>query len=362
VAQRPFSRLIRLALAGLLVVPLAVTAAPPDESYLRGYVDALLEREFPGEGLRVRALIDGGVEIDSRACLGPRERRDIERLVRRLGQVQQVRFAPAADCATVPAPGEGAAATIDVNLLPERSLFAPLLADPREAHFLISYQRYRAPRQEFNAASVAFGEYFPIASGTAGRLGTSQIGIQGAVFALFNLDAPSSDLVNADYWIGVPLSARRGPWSIRARFYHQSSHLGDEFLLGNPGINRVNLSYEAVDAHLSYEWERVRVYGGLGYLVHSDPSDLKRAYAQAGAEYVQPGAAGRLDFIAAIDLRASAELDWKISRAIQAGLELRNASTRRTRLMLEAYAGHSPNGQFYRDRLSYYGVGIYFGF
>lgn len=355
---------------GLIALSIAVLAAAspmdawaaPDETYLRGYVDALLERDFPGQGLRVRSMAGGGVEIDGRTCLGPRERRDIERLLRRLTQVQRVVFAPSTDCGHEPPPGERPNTDIDINLLPERSLFAPLLADPREAHFLVSYQRYRAPTQAFNAASVAFGEYFPVASGTVGRFGTSQIGIQGAVFALFNLDASSSDLVNADYWIGVPLSARRGPWSIRARFYHQSSHLGDEFLLGNPGVNRVNLSYEAVDAHLSYDWDRVRVYGGLGYLVHSEPSDLKRAYAQAGAEYVNPGAAGRLDFIAAIDLRSSAELDWRIGRAIQAGLELRNASTRRTRLMLETYSGHSPNGQFYRDRLRYTGIGIYFGF
>ncbi|MEK7839849.1 MAG: DUF1207 domain-containing protein, partial [Pseudomonadota bacterium] len=52
----------------------------------------------------------------------------------------------------------------------------------------------------------------------------------------------------------------------------------------------------------------------------------------------------------------------EVGRAIQAGLELRNASTRRTRLMLETYSGHSPNGQFYRDRLRYTGIGIYFGF
>ncbi len=359
--RRLYPGLIALALTALVFATAAI-AAPPDERYLRGYVEALLERDFPGQGLRVQSMADGGVEINARTCLGPRERRDIERLLLRLGQVQRVRFAASTDCAHELPPGERPNNDIDINLLPERSLFAPLLADPREAHFLVSYQRYRAPSQSFNAASVAFGEHYPFASGTFGRLGTSQVGLQGAVFALFNLDAPSSDLVNADYWIGVPISARRGPWSMRARFFHQSSHLGDEFLLGNPGINRVNLSYEAVDAHLSYDWDRVRVYGGVGYLIHSEPSEIKRAYVQTGAEYVNPGAAGRLDFILAVDLRASAELDWRISRAIQAGLELRNASTRRTRLMLEAYSGFSPNGQFYRDRLSYYGIGIYFGF
>jgi len=107
------------------------------------------------------------------------------------------------------------------------------------------------------------GEYFGLASGFFGEAGISQIGIQAAVFALFNLDAPSSDLVNADYWIGLPLSYRRGPWSYLIRLYHQSSHLGDEFILGNPGINRVNLSYEDLVNNTEEAAKKLLAYCGL---------------------------------------------------------------------------------------------------
>jgi hypothetical protein len=40
----------------------------------------------------------------------------------------------------------------------------------------------------------------------------------------------------------------------RRRVLHQSSHLGDEFLLRNR-TTRINLSYEALDLLLSYETE-----------------------------------------------------------------------------------------------------------
>jgi hypothetical protein len=30
--------------------------------------------------------------------------------------------------------------------------------------------------------------------------------------------------------------------------------------------------------------------------------------------------------------------------------------------MLEHDRGHSPNGQFFRDRIRYTGIGLYFGF
>ncbi|TAL24294.1 MAG: DUF1207 domain-containing protein, partial [Nitrospirae bacterium] len=35
---------------------------------------------------------------------------------------------------------------------------------------------------------------------------------------------------------------------------------------------------------------------------------------------------------------------------------------RRLRFMLEGYKGYAPHGQFYNDRISYYGVGLYLGF
>jgi hypothetical protein len=66
--------------------------------------------------------------------------------------------------------------------------------------------------------------------------------------------------------------------------------------------------------------------------------------------------------VAAADFRASEELDWRRSRSYQAGLEFKTRSPRRVRLMLEHDRGHSPNGQFFRDRIRYTGIGLYFGF
>ncbi|WP_172425903.1 DUF1207 domain-containing protein [Sulfuricaulis limicola] len=344
------------------------SAAGPEE-YLRGYVDSLLDSRFPGLGLRSQVIsTDGTVKLSSHTCLGPSQKRDVLYLLTTTGRVQNVQWDLSTDCDRSDAAGQDKAGAdrepetpIDVYALPEQELFAPLLADPRQPRFSVSYLHYRSPTKEFAAASTAFGEYFGLASGVFGKSGSSQVGIQGGVFALFNLDAPSSDLINADYWIGLPVSYRKGPWSYLLRIYHQSSHLGDEFILGNPGINRVNLSYEDMKFLVSYEWERWRLYGGGGYMLHSEP-DLAPKHLQGGVEYVRPRAAGRLSFIAAADIQASEELDWRRSRSYQAGFELRSRSPRRARLMLEHFRGHSPNGQFYLESLRYTGLGLYFGF
>jgi hypothetical protein len=335
----------------------AVSPAAVADEFLRGYVQGVLDSRFPGMGLSARAPGAKQITIAARICLGASQKRDVERALLQGGRVESVTWDAVADCER-PAP---VTSGIEFEALPERELFAPLIADPRQSRFSMSYQRYDTPRETFNAASVAFGEYFGFASGFLGASGASQLGIQGAVFALFNLDAESGDLINADYWIGLPLSYRKGAWSYVLRLYHQSSHLGDEFILGSPGVNRVNLSYEGLELLVSHEWERVRLYGGGGYLISSEPR-LEPWSAHAGVEYVLPKAAGALDFIAAADLRLAEELDWARSRSYQAGFELRSRSQRRVRVMLEHFRGHSPNGQFYLDKLRYTGLGVTFGF
>jgi hypothetical protein len=87
------------------------------------------------------------------------------------------------------------------------------------------------------------------------------------------------DLINADYIIGFPLSNRNGPWSARARLFHQSSHLGDEFLLQpqKPELKatRINLSFETIELLGALEWEGLQFTAGPSYILHTN-SDLER--------------------------------------------------------------------------------------
>lgn len=137
---------------------------------------------------------------------------------------------------------------------PKDDVFRPLLADPKQPQFFAAFQvvQVKQNNTSLNVGSVGFGENFGLYSRRQGCNGW-QIGILGGVFSQFNLDASSADLLNTDFVIGIPVSWRSGPVSLRARLYHQSSHLGDELLLGNPEIKRVNLSFEEVEALLSLD-------------------------------------------------------------------------------------------------------------
>jgi hypothetical protein len=341
----------------LLLVFLPATYAADPDPYLSGYIQGLVDSRFPDLALTVRSVGPEKVVVSAHTCLGAAQKRDIERVLNQNNLVREVLWDAVADCER-PAPPTGPAR---YKAFPDAELFPALIADPRQPRFSLSFQHYKTPTETFNAGSVALGEYFGFTSGFLGESGLSQFGIQAGVFALFNLQAPSMDLINADYWVAFPLSYRKGPWSYVLRLYHQSSHLGDEFILGNPGVDRVNVSYEGLELLSAYEWDYLRVYGGGGYLFHSS-SDLAPLYVHFGSEYVYPRIFGDSDFIAALDIRSAEEVEWDGSYSYQVGLELHGLTRRRMRLMLEHFRGRSPNGQFYQEKLRYTGIGMYLVF
>ena len=93
--------------------------------------------------------------------------------------------------------------------------------------------------------------------------GAWEIGFQGGIFVVFNLAARSSDLINADHLGGITFTYALDSLAFITRFMHQSSHLGDEFLV-NTEVERINLSFEELsEAPRSVLGEPMTV--GLGY-------------------------------------------------------------------------------------------------
>lgn len=252
-----------------------------------------------------------------------------------------------------------------VEFFPSLPLFKPLIADPKQPRFFASIYRYDSNVDRFTMASVGFGENFGLLRwGDLATESAWQLSLEAGAFSQFNLDAPSDDLLNTDFNIGFPLAFRYGSFSMRFHLYHQSSHLGDELLL-RADPDRINLSFESFETLLSYEFGGWRLYGGGEYLIRREPDDLKRGIAHAGLEYRGLAPVGDLGgLVGGIDVQAMEEHDWSTDISVKLGLQLQrpNPSNRRIRLLLEGFKGHSPYGQFFRDRIAYYGIGLFFGF
>ncbi len=136
----------------------------------------------------------------------------------------------------------------------------------------------------------SFGEYFPIfgfnfikeTEDKAMVLPGIAFFIAGSAHMMLDFYTVSNDVINTDYRVGVG-AAMRFPLihklSARYRFFHESTHLGDEYTLSaalNPDFRRYNVSYEANELYLALDhlasprhWGHFlygRIYGGKRWL------------------------------------------------------------------------------------------------
>lgn len=249
-------------------------------------------------------------------------------------------------------------------VFPIGELFEPLVADPKEPQFFAGFHRVNSSGRlgMFTAAVVSYGEHFGLVRWQTATARQWQLSLVGALFAQFNMSADSKDLINADYTIGISGTHRRGPISYRLRLLHQSTHLGDELLLGESAPERINFSLEAVDLLGSYEWDYFRFYGGAAYLLNVEPDNLDRAAFQVGGEYHNSRRrlfGGR--WTGGLDITTLEGDNWHINAAVKLGLEFGKpgSGNRRMRVMLERYDGKAPFGQFYDVDITSYGLSVY---
>ena len=251
--------------------------------------------------------------------------------------------------------------------VPQGQIFCPLAADPKGQRSFVTYLRgdfatiaNPAPGAKTNIGAVGLADSFSLF-----RIGGADSGLQldlaGAIFSQFNLDEPSFDLINADYLVGFPLTLRRDGFSARLRLYHQSSHLGDEFIL-NRAPERLNLSFESLELILSHEVGPLRVYGGGETFFQREPTDLATHLAHAGAE-IRPAVLGNARLLAAVDVKVVDDEGWHQAWSARVGIEIARIPVeghppRIISVVGEFYDGIAPYGQFYREDIQYFGFGF----
>ena len=369
-SRRPFG-FIGLLLAFFFLLPFVPSsaAAPATEEFVRGYAKALVKVQF---GAEVRAVtLSGGIVSLHGLTLDADGRQKLMAQLKEIDGVEQVVVVPgdgspasagSAAPDEMPSTGEPLPA-----FLPRGQLFQSLLADPRWPHFSAAYQSYQNDRQLDNVGATSFGEIFGIFRFNGPAESVMEIGVEAGVFAIFDLDAESSDLINADYLVGIPLTMKKDRFTGMTAVFHQSSHLGDEFLLRGRTNERVNLSYESVQSLLSYHLPKgLRAYAGGGYIFRADPSDLDRWSTQFGFEFRSPWTLldGALRPVAGADFQHRQESNWDTDLSARAGVQFENPDflDRRMLLLLEYYRGKSPNGQFYDKSIEHFGAGLHFFF
>ena len=200
-----------------------------------------------------------------------------------------------------------------------------------------------------------------------------QFEIEGCLWAIFDPLHDSSPLVNADYYVGFPLTWKCGRWSWKLRGYHISSHIGDEFLLDHPRFVRRNPSAQYIDLFVAYElMQETRIFFGYGRIFGADESfPMKANYFGWGAECYLPYlrwngwrhcVEGR-PFLA-LFMRNLQEDGYQQDLTFALGYEFHKLTglEGKLRAFLEWHQGHSLEGQFSRLKTDYFSIRLSYGY
>lgn len=362
------------------------------DDYLKGYISALMEFELRRPNIAVQVQ-DGHVTLNG--LDDDYSQRMAAMKLQTIQGVRVVSFGVSAVAKSVHIAGTAAqsrpeetasqAVTSDDQATQDswtkRLLFKPAIADPRSPRFAAASHNYLGNSRLKNVGAVSFGETLTLADMLKNekrkprniRKSAFDLNFQGAVFSIFDLDGASKDLVNSDFWAAIALSWRKrtdmGDFSAMTRLYHQSSHLGDEYILFNSVTeqDRLNLSYEGLD--LTAAWEPgldygLRFYGGGGYLLRREPSSLDPWSVKVGLEVEWPEAWKGMYPVAAVHIQTFEDTGFEPDLSLVGGVQFNDPATedRQIRLVLSYFNGYSPNGQFYDDQLEYVGLGLQYQF
>lgn len=273
----------------------------------------------------------------------------------------QLTAAPAP--APAPAPAEENAEATgkrEVVLFSDKGrVFAPLLADPREAQFRLGFL-------DNNDSDIlwdfVFGADVALARTREADGADTSLTVRGLMAPRFEFGTDSFNLLNTDFVGGLAYGRALGDNAWEVFVYHQSSHLGDEEV-ETGARERIDYSHESVRFLMSRKYNGLRLYGGPTYTPRANPDAVERTFvAQGGAEY--RFAAGRQPMYAALDLQSREENDWAVNAALQVGVELGDPAkvAKRQRVFLELFTGHSVMGQFFNETESYALVGVGYNF
>lgn len=250
-------------------------------------------------------------------------------------------------------------------MMPAGLLYRSYLAGEKEPRMQFAPLRdYKNDETYWEA--VLGGRVGIIRNGTGGAQDPQgfQVDLEGAVFARVLPNEPSAALAGSDYRAGILATWREDQTAYKAGYYHVSSHVGDEYLLLNPGFTRINYVRDSLIAGTVRDLSpESRVYGELAYALGmqggAEPLEL-----QFGAEYT-PQTQRRWGGApyAAVNGHIREEFDFNTGFNFVSGWNWQSRQTgHRLRFGMQYYNGPSLQYQFFDRWESLLGGGLWFDY
>jgi len=248
------------------------------------------------------------------------------------------------------------------TLMPKGLIYRPYLASAKESRFRSVWNNDRG---EGNIWDITLGGQVGVlryGGEQNGRPVGWQLGMEGA--GLVRLDNDENrDVIASDFRFGIPITWGDSFYQVKFAYYHLSSHVGDEFLLKNPGFNRLNFSRNALVWGISLSPRKHwRVYTEAGYAFASDISEQWEFLF--GVDFAPDGATGpRGQPFAAINAHLREEVNYGGNVVIQAGWAWRGSpSSGMFRTGVEYYNGKNDQFSFFNDSEQKVGFGVWYDY
>lgn len=244
-------------------------------------------------------------------------------------------------------------------------VFKRLLADPREAQSTLRYYRCDG----LNLADVALGRSWGLARWerpVSESHWVRQLNVEGMAYSRFKLAGGVNEFETIDFFANVPFTFRKDEFSGRAMLFHESSHLGDDYIR-RTGSTGFRYSVEGFRLTLSYEPHvYLRLYTGGTALIHTVPRGQAGA-VQAGFEVRSPDLGWTPGHecwaYLAQDLQWHGRSWWNMKSKTNFGLRIGVPRiVRAMRVHAGYFAGRSEFGQFYQATEHHWDLGVSFDF
>lgn len=253
-----------------------------------------------------------------------------------------------------------AAALVDLFPRPNE-IFPLLLADPRHMELSASYYRLDGNNQ----SDIALGHAWGMGRWRSGpnQEWLWEWDLEGMAYSRFRITRGVNEFQTVDFLLNLPITVRRGDVSFKGMVFHQSSHLGDDYIRRTGDLG-YRYSVEGLRGQAALDPCRfARLYAGGEFLLHTIPSP-KRMAGQAGVEaHTQElhwSKKVAYSLFLAQDFQSHERVQWNVDSHTLAGIRLQSheAPARAMRLQFGYFTGHSPFAEFYARKTHYADVSL----
>ena len=189
-----------------------------------------------------------------------------------------------------------------------------------------------------------------------------QLDLEGAAFPRLDLEH-QENVTSTDFRFGAPFTYGCGPYQMKFGYFHICSHLGDEFMLANPGVERINYVRNGINwGHSYYCTKDLRIYGEAAWAFECD-GGAKPWEFQFGVEYSPAGPTGLrpVPFLA-INGDIRQEVDYGGNICVETGYQWRSPANRLLRAGVQYFSGKSDQYEFFKQYEEKLGLAFWYDF